>query len=150
MNAAHKLAILILGAILLLLPAHGSVLADQIKAQVVSAGAVTTPSGSLLNVGQTAIGSARSATHGMKGGVIPVIISLSSPQSRGDLDGDGDVDLDDEAVFAACLNGPNVTSPPNGCTQEQFDLADLHVDRDVDLRDFQFFLDAISTDWSIQ
>ena len=104
MNAAQKLATLILGATLLLLPAHGSVLADQIKAPVVSAGTVTTTNGSLLNVGQTTIGLSKSTTHMMHAGGIPTIISFSDPRIHGDLDGDRDVDLDDHAIFVACLN----------------------------------------------
>ena len=150
MNAAQKLATLILGAALLLLPAHGSVVADQIQAPIFSAGAVTTRSGALLNVGQAAIGNARSKTHMMNAGGIPVLISFSDPRIHGDLDGDGDVDLDDEAIFAACLNGPNVSTPPLRCTQEQFDLADLEVDRDVDLHDFKFFLDAVTANYPIR
>ena len=79
MKPARNLATLILGATLLLLPAHGSLLADQIKAPVVSAGTVTTTNGSLLNVGQTAIGNASSRTHMMNAGVIPAILSLRGP-----------------------------------------------------------------------
>ena len=62
----------------------------------------------------------------------------------GDFDGDGDVDLDDYAVFAACLNGPEVSTPPAGCTPEEFDLADLLGDNDVDLGDFGEFCQAFS------
>ena len=62
----------------------------------------------------------------------------------GDFDTDCDVDLDDHAIFVACLNGPDVNTPPPGCTQEQFDLADLEFDQDVDLHDFKFFLDAVT------
>ena len=58
---------------------------------------------------------------------------------RGDLDGDGDVDLDDVGVFADCLAGPEVSTPPGECTQEQFDVADLDADNDVDLADFAVF-----------
>ncbi|MCH8147733.1 MAG: hypothetical protein IH987_07010 [Planctomycetes bacterium] len=147
MNAAQKLATLSLGATLLLLPAHGSVLADQIKAPIVSAGTVTTTNGSLLNVGQTTIGLSRSTTHIMHTGGIPAIISFSDARIHGDLDGDRDVDLDDHAIFVACLNGPDVNTPPLRCTQEQFDLADLEVDRDVDLHDFKFFLDAVTANY---
>ena len=80
----------------------------------------------------------------MNAGGIPVLISFSDPRIRGDLDGDADVDQDDHAIFAACLNGPDVNTPPLRCTQEQFDLADLQVDQDVDLHDFKFFLDAFT------
>ncbi|MCP4246695.1 MAG: hypothetical protein GY778_06570 [bacterium] len=62
----------------------------------------------------------------------------------GDFDGDGDVDLDDHAVFADCLSGPDVSTPPPGCTQEEFDLADMQGDNDVDLFDFGQFCEAFS------
>ncbi|MCK4342147.1 MAG: hypothetical protein KAY37_10555 [Phycisphaerae bacterium] len=45
---------------------------------------------------------------------------------RGDLDRDGDVDLDDFAAFADCLSGPDVAFAP-GC-----DAADLDGDADED------------------
>ena len=136
--------------LLMVLPANRHSFADQIKGPVMSAGAAPTTSGSLLNVGQTTIGLSKSATHTMHTGGIPAIISLSDPRIHGDLDGDADVDLDDEAIFAACLNGPNVSTPPLRCTQEQFDLADLEVDRDVDLHDFKFFLDAVTANYTTQ
>ncbi len=59
-----------------------------------------------------------------------------------DLDLDGDVDLDDYAIFAACLGGPTQNSPPMGCTLEQFEQADLARDSSgtyVDLLDFGVF-----------
>ena len=80
----------------------------------------------------------------MNAGVIPVIVSFASQRIRGDLDRDGDSDLDDHGIFAACMNGPDVHTPPHGCTQEQFDLADLHADQDVDLRDYQELLPALT------
>ena len=53
--------------------------------------------------------------------------------SPGDLDCDGDVDIDDFELFAGCMNGPDVPYPPD-C-----DAADLDVDEDVDLADFAEF-----------
>jgi hypothetical protein len=57
----------------------------------------------------------------------------------GDLDGDGDVDLADYVGLADCLNGPNVSTPPSGCTAAEFEAADLDFDDDVDLGDFAVF-----------
>ena len=56
----------------------------------------------------------------------------------GDLDGDGDVDLDDYAVFADCMAGPGLTPSPTPpvTTQDCLDVFDFDVDEDVDLLDF--------------
>lgn len=137
MNLSRKLAYLIPAATLAVLPAHAPLRADQAKAPAVSAGAASTAGGSLMNVGQAAIGRSRSRTHQMKTGVIPAIVVFANARLRGDLDGDGDVDVNDHGIFAACMNGPDVSTPPFGCTQEQFDLADLQHDVDVDLYDFK-------------
>ena len=51
-----------------------------------------------------------------------------------DFDQDGDVDLADFAIFAACFNGPN--RPPAG---PNCDAADFDNDNDVDLADFAIF-----------
>ena len=50
-----------------------------------------------------------------------------------DIDGDGDVDLDDYAEFAPCQAGPD-GSLPAGCGSR-----DLDGDGDVDLKDFSNF-----------
>jgi len=59
--------------------------------------------------------------------------------SPGDLDVDGDVDLDDFSLLAPCLAGPNETTPPGGCGPQQFESADLDSDNDVDMDDFTQF-----------
>ncbi|MCK4341215.1 MAG: hypothetical protein KAY37_05765 [Phycisphaerae bacterium] len=51
----------------------------------------------------------------------------------GDLNGDGDVDLDDFNIFADCMTGPVIPTTP-GC-----EPADLHADDHVDLADFAVF-----------
>ncbi|MBN1511767.1 MAG: dockerin type I repeat-containing protein [Phycisphaerae bacterium] len=56
--------------------------------------------------------------------------ALPSPQ---DVDGDGNVDLDDFVILADCLAGPDVAPMP-ACS-----AADLDGDEDVDLRDFSLW-----------
>ena len=51
----------------------------------------------------------------------------------GDLDADGDVDIDDFELWVQCLTGP-ATSMVGGCER-----ADMDGDSDVDLEDFAFF-----------
>lgn len=60
----------------------------------------------------------------------------------GDINGDGDVDLDDHGVLFACLAGPGVDMPPDDCAMEQFIAADLQDDGDVDVADFAMLQDA--------
>ena len=59
----------------------------------------------------------------------------------GDPDSDGDIDLDDYAVLADCLEGPGVPpSPPAPVTALQcLSAFDLDTDLDVDLADFAVF-----------
>ena len=57
-------------------------------------------------------------------------------------DGGGDADLEDFAVLASCLAGPMATAPPDGCTPEQFDSADLDANGHVDLAGFARFQHA--------
>ena len=57
----------------------------------------------------------------------------------GDVDGDLDVDFDDFSAFAACMAGPDVTTPPARRAPGDFARADLDRDLDVDLADFAAF-----------
>ncbi|UCG16558.1 MAG: lamin tail domain-containing protein, partial [Phycisphaerales bacterium] len=66
-------------------------------------------------------------------------ISLTDPPLDGDIDLDDDVDLADLVKFVECMNGPDVSTPPGGCTLDEFGLADLEWDNDVDLGDFAEF-----------
>lgn len=56
-----------------------------------------------------------------------------------DYDTDGDIDAGDLAIFAQCNAGVDVTTPPGGVTQSQFDDADLDNDGDVDMHDAAVF-----------
>ena len=62
----------------------------------------------------------------------------------GDLDGDGYVDTDDFNIFADCMAGPDVATPPPGCDPVDFAHADLNADGDVDLGDFASFQTAFT------
>ena len=66
-----------------------------------------------------------------------LFVPSGAPQP-GDLDGDGDVDLDDYAGLANCLAGPGVTPTPAPPTRVEDCLAvfDYDADTDVDLCDF--------------
>jgi hypothetical protein len=65
--------------------------------------------------------------------IYELLAEMSAP---GDLNEDGNVDLDDYATIAACLSGPDVATPPPGCSAEDFDAADIDFDGDVDAEDF--------------
>ena len=76
--------------------------------------------------------------------VITTALNGSFDVLAADLDGDGDVDLDDSTILQSCLAGPNVSTPPAGCTPSQFDLAGQDGDSDVDVRDFAIFQRAFT------
>jgi hypothetical protein len=59
--------------------------------------------------------------------------------SYGDVDHDGDVDLNDFSAFALCYSGSGVTIAPAGCNTQTFADLDFNNDGDVDLADFNFF-----------
>jgi predicted CXXCH cytochrome family protein len=60
-------------------------------------------------------------------------------RSLGAIDLDCDVDIDDLIAFAGCMSGPQVATPPPGCSPEQFVRADVDHDGDVDIADFMRF-----------
>jgi len=66
-------------------------------------------------------------------------LTINKMSVFGDLDDDGDVDLDDFAIFADCVSGPDVPVQP-GC-----EAADLDSDGDVDLADFALFQRAFAS-----
>jgi len=146
MTTSRTFSAVVLGSAFLLLPAHESTQADQVEVPVVSPGATATRGGSLLNVGQAAVGLSRSTMHTMSAGGLPGMLHLAVSRVKGDLDGDGDADQADHAIFVLCMAGPRVSVPPRGCTQEQFDLADVQADRDVDLGDYGEIAPVLSVD----
>ena len=82
--------------------------------------------------GDTAVIGANQDDHagGTNAGSAYVFDLCATP---GDLDGDGDVDLDDFLRFADCLSGPGVAYPV-GC-----EAADMEGGNDVDEADFAVF-----------
>lgn len=70
-------------------------------------------------------------------------IGVQAPLA-GDSDGDGDLDLDDFAVLAECLAGPDVLpAPPDPNTAEEcLEVFDIDLDYDVDLFDASAFVSA--------
>ena len=61
-----------------------------------------------------------------------------------DLNGDGDVALEDHSLFANCLSGPNIHVPPTGCLPLLFHRADIDGDEDVDLMDHARFAELFA------
>jgi hypothetical protein len=68
-------------------------------------------------------------------GLVSILFNQSAP--LGDVDADGDVDLDDFAFFPACRTGPEGGPYPDGC-----DALDFDRDLDIDLADLAGFLRA--------
>ena len=62
-----------------------------------------------------------------------------------DLDGDGDVSLDEHGYCANCPARPGVSSLPDSGTQQHFDLSDLVDDNDMDQNDFTAFQTAFTS-----
>lgn len=57
----------------------------------------------------------------------------------GDFDNDCDIDADDQTLFVYCLAGPDVLTPPAGCTVGQFGTTDIDGDGDTDCADLAVF-----------
>jgi hypothetical protein len=62
----------------------------------------------------------------------------------GDATGDAKVDLADTAIHYDCLAGPDVSTPPPGCTPTQFDNVDADGDFDVDLEDYRIMTNNVA------
>jgi hypothetical protein len=64
--------------------------------------------------------------------------------SKGDLNSDGSTDAEDLQILLGCLVDDGVVFAPPGCTESEFEAADLDGDLDVDFVDFaalQVFLE---------
>ena len=73
-------------------------------------------------------------------GIVDTLAAIEMEFVPGDIDADGDVDLNDFALFAACYTGADATSgSPPGCGAGDFAPSDLDGDGDVDLVDFATF-----------
>ena len=84
-------------------------------------------------LGEDFAGTVSSVTHTIRAGFV-THATPPTPGMPGDYDGDGDVDLDDWSIGAACETGPVTGTLPPGCQ-----AADLDADGDVDLADFAQF-----------
>jgi len=106
--------------------------ADDPRCPVVGAGGTNTGDGSVLVVGQTAIGLASSATDDAELGAVPCWFDTC----LGDLNGDGVVDLADLALMLSNYG------QSSGQTYED---GDLDGDGDVDLSDLALMLSVYDT-----
>ena len=104
-----------------------------------SAGAFVSADGQVGFVGQPFLGTVWNDDYTIEVGPVPILRWLRI--GRGDLEGDGDVDLIDFAAFTECLYGPGVTPNPTPplSTSECLRAFDSEGDSDVDLDDFAMF-----------
>ena len=68
-----------------------------------------------------------------------MIMATAGGPIPGDIDSDGDVDLNDWIAVSKCAAGPDVTVPPIGCDLSLYAIADIDADNDVDLNDLSEF-----------
>lgn len=119
---------------LLLLVAVLPVLGDKLECELLSSGGASTLNVPLGIVGQFTIGSSRGAyapdlTSGN-------VVCWSPPCLCGDLNGDGAVNLFDNAIFSLCFGR---SSPGASCNAEQFYCSDLNGNGVVNNVDFATF-----------
>ncbi len=106
--------------------------ADDPQCPVIGAGGTNIGDGSVLVVGQTAIGLAGSVTDDAELGAVPCWFGIC----LGDLDGDGVVDLSDLALMLSNYGQGSGQSYQDG---------DLDGDGDVDLSDLALMLSVYDT-----
>ncbi len=123
-SAASAAVLLIAAAILY---------ADLYVAPATSAGTQTS-GGSLVNVGQAAVGLATDGTVTARMGAIPIYAFSIGDTVLGDCTGNGRINLSDFRRFRDCFNGPG------GGLGETCGCADLDGDLDVDMRDARRFM----------
>jgi hypothetical protein len=68
---------------------------------------------------------------------VTVTVYYCSPTAPGDANRDGQVDLEDHAVFTQCLSGPDTVPPEEA--PNCLGVFDFDEDQDVDFEDFATF-----------
>jgi hypothetical protein len=81
----------------------------------------------------------RGATIDIYGQKLNADGSIGATASPADIDGNGQIDLNDFKILSLCIAGPDVLTPPPGCPIATFETSDLTTDGDVDLGDFSAF-----------
>ena len=103
--------------------------------------AAQTGTGYEVTVAKNGYPAAHSSVTVTAGEVLRQDITLGTdPLGPGDMDRDGDIDLDDLSGFVFCLQGPELTFPPGHYCLN----GDADGDMDVDLADFASFQTAFT------
>ncbi len=97
---------------------------------------VVTGVGNVGNGGETSPGTAAFADFSLDSDSNGIPDECESGSPPGDFNDDGVVDLLDFELFAGCMAGPDISTPPPGCDESTFTDTDLDHDSDTDLADF--------------
>jgi hypothetical protein len=121
-------------AVLAALLAGAGTASAQVEAPLFSGGGAVLADGTILVLGQFAIGPADSATDAINQGAVPCwVVQRDCP---GDLNGSGNVDLHDLATLLANFGTTSGAAPEEG---------DTDGDGDIDLADLAMLLAAFGT-----